>query len=132
MTVQSLDGRTTRLLVVWGVTVWFAVAVSIRVAGHVLLSPANPLLVFGFFVSVVPLMALVTYPVYRWLGIPRGARPAAAALMSLPGMFLDVLLVLSAGTVLPGMEVRAVVNFGAILLFGYAVVLSTGFVPGSR
>jgi hypothetical protein len=132
VTVQPLDGRTTRLLVVWGVTVWFAVAVSIRVAGHVLLSPANPLLVFGFFVSVVPLMALVTYPVYRWLGIPRGARPAAAALMSLPGMFLDVLLVLSAGTVLPGMEVRAVVNFGAILLFGYAVVLSTGFVPGSR
>jgi hypothetical protein len=132
VTVQSLDGRTTRLLVVWGVTVWFAVAVSIRVAGHVLLSPANPLLVFGLFVSVVPLMALVTYPVYRWLGIPRGARPAAAALMSLPGMFLDVLLVLSAGTVLPGMEVRAVVNFGAILLFGYAVVLSTGFVPGSR
>lgn len=127
---RTLERRTVGSLALWGLLVWFVVAVSIRLVGHVLLSPANPLLVFGFFVSVVPLMALVTYPVYRRFGIPRGKRGSAAALMSLPGMFLDVLLVLFAGTAFPSMTQGAVVNFGAILLFGYAVVLLTGFVPG--
>lgn len=127
-----LERRTTWLLVIWGCLVWAVVALSIRLLGHVLLSPSNPLLVAGFFVSVVPLMAVVTYPVYRTFGIPHAKRGSAAALMSLPGMFLDVVLVRFAGTVFPTMEQGAVVNFGAILLFGYAVVLLTGFVPRGR
>jgi hypothetical protein len=49
--------------------------------------------------------------------------------MSLPGMFLDVLLVLFADTVFPQMEPGAVINFGATLLFGYAIVLMTAFIP---
>lgn len=129
---RTLERKTVSSLVLWGLLVWFVVALSVRLAGHVLLSPANPLLVAGFFVSVVPLMAMVTYPVYRWFAVPHEKRGSAAALLSLPGMFLDVLLVLFAGTVFPAMEQGAVVNFGAILLFGYAIVLLTGFVPGSR
>jgi hypothetical protein len=122
-------GRTTGgWLVVWGLAVWFAVAVLIRLAGHVLLSPANTLIVVGFFVSVVPLMGLVTYPVYWWLDLRHATRSQAAALMSLPGMFLDVLLILFAETAFPQMGTGAVINFGAILLFGYAIVLVTGFV----
>lgn len=131
-TRQVLGRSTVGSLVLWGLVVWLVVAVSIRLVGHVLLSPANRLLVIGFFVSVVPLMALVTYPVYRWFDIPHARRPSAAAVMSLPGMFLDVLLVLYSETVFPQMDPGAVVNFGAILLFGYAVVLLTGFVPGER
>lgn len=52
--------------------------------------------------------------------------------MSLPGMFLDVLLLLFAETIFPQLSGEAVVNFGAILLFGYAIVLATGFVPRGR
>jgi hypothetical protein len=89
-------------------------------------------LVAAVFVSAIPLMASVTYPVYRWLGIPHALRGSAAALMSVPGMFLDVLLVLSAESVLPAMGEGAVINFGALLLFGYAIVLLTGFVPGGE
>jgi hypothetical protein len=74
-------------------------------------------------------MAAVTYPVYRRFGIPHASRGSAAALMSTPGLFLDVLLVLSAESAFPAMTQGAVVNFGALLLFGYAVVLLTGFVP---
>jgi hypothetical protein len=123
-----VDRRTAITLAAWGVVVWFAVAVSIRLVGHVVLDPASGHLVVGFFVAVVPLMALVTYPVYRWLDVPRSRRPAAAAVMSIPGMVLDVLLVGHAATVFPAMSTAAVVNFGGILLFGYAVVLLTGFV----
>lgn len=123
-----LDRATGSRLLLWGVAVWAAVAVFIRLTGHVLLEPGRPLVVVGFFIAVVPLMALVTYPVYRWFGIGAAGRPAAAALMSLPGMFLDVLLVVGAGRTFPAMTAGAVINFGAILLFGYAVVLLTGFV----
>jgi hypothetical protein len=75
-------------------------------------------------------MALVTYPVYRYLGLPRGQRTRAAVVMSLPGLFLDVLLVLGHDVVFPAMDTATAVNFGAILLFGYAVVLTTALVPG--
>jgi hypothetical protein len=47
-------------------------------------------------------------------------------------MVLDVLLILFVETVFPLMATEAVVNFGAILLFGYAIVLVTGFVPLRR
>jgi hypothetical protein len=119
-------------LVLWGLSVWFAVAILIRLAGHVLLSPTNTLLLTAFFLSVIPLMLSVTYPVYWWLGLSTDARRSAAALMSLPGMFLDVLLILFAETVFPLMATEAVIHFGAILLFGYAIVLLTGFVPLRR
>lgn len=116
-------------LVGWGLTVWAAVAISMRLVGHVLLTPANPTLLVLFFASVVPLMAMVTYPIYRWLEIPPVARPLAAAYMSIPGLLLDGALVLSAEVTLPAMDPPALVNFGAVLLFGYAIVLLTGFVP---
>lgn len=128
----TLDRTTVRRLLGWGLLVWGTVALSIRLVGHVLLSPTNPLLVLGFFVAVVPLMALVTYPMYRWFGIAPVDRGTAAALMSIPGMFLDVLLVVFADVVFPAMEPGAVINFGAILLFGYAIVLLSGFVPGAQ
>lgn len=108
---------------------WAAVAVSIIQVGHGLLAPTRPLVVTGFFVAVIPLMAAVTYPVYRYYEIASGARPAAAALMALPGMCLDVLLVVFAGEVFPAMTTATVINFAAILLFSYAIVLGTGFVP---
>jgi hypothetical protein len=117
------------LLIIWGLSVWLAVAILVRLTGHIFLSPENPLLVFGFFLSVIPLMIAVTYPLYRLLSISPPSRGAAAALMSIPGMFLDVLLILAADIVFPQMSVEAVINFGAILLFGYTIVLLTGFIP---
>lgn len=121
--------RTDRWLVGWGLTVWAAVAASVRLVGHHLPDPAAPLGVAGFFVAVVPLMALVTYPVYRRLDVALARRPRAAAVMAVPGMFLDVGLVAFADRLLPNLPTDAVVTFGAVLLFGYAVVLVTGFVP---
>lgn len=128
----SLNRTTSRWLILWGLSVWFAVAILIRLAGHILLSPTNTLLLTAFFLSVIPLMLSVTYPMYWWLGLSSDAQRGAAALMSIPGMFLDVLLILFAGTVFPAMATEAVVHFGAILLFGYAIVLLTGFVQLRR
>lgn len=119
-------------LFMWGLGVWAAVTVFIRLTGHILLDPNQPLILAGFFVMVIPLMALVTYPIYRVLRVERSARPTAAAIMSIPGMFLDVGLVLGANNVFPTMTTEMVVRFGAILLFGYAVVLVTGFYPTPR
>jgi hypothetical protein len=131
-TRRTLERKTAGFLALWGLCVWLVVAVSARLVGHVLLSPTNPGLVAAVFVSAIPLMAIVTYPVYRWFGIPCALRGSAAALMSVSGMFLDVLLILFAESVFPSMGQGAVVNFGALLLFGYAVVLLTGFVPSGR
>lgn len=129
---MALSRATGRWLVLWGLAVWAAVAVFIRLFGHRLLEPTTPLVVLGFFIAVVPLMALVTYPVYHWLEVTYAERPAAAAIMSLPGLVLDALLVAGAAHVFPSMSPGAAINLGAILLFGYAVVLMTGFLPRGR
>lgn len=128
-TPSGLARRTASWLVAWGLVVWAVVAVSIRLVGHRLLSPQSPTVFATFLVATAPLMALVTYPIYRRLGVDAIRRPRAVALMSLPGMFLDALLVAFATTAFPNLPSGAVVNFGTILLFGYAVVLLTGFLP---
>lgn len=43
-----LDRTTSRWLIIWGLSVWFVVAVLIRLAGHVILSPMNTLVLVGF------------------------------------------------------------------------------------
>lgn len=133
-TESPVAGRISRpvaaRLVLWGLLVWAGVYGFVRAVGHVLLAPSQPTIVAGFFLATVPLMVVVTYPVYRGLDIAPAARPAAAAAMSLPGLFLDVVLVLNAPTLLPRLGPGGTINFGAILLFGYAVVLLTGFGPG--
>jgi hypothetical protein len=132
-TTDRTLGRTTAGgLALWGLTVWVVVAVSARLVGHVLLSPATPWLVAAVFAAAVPLMAAVTYPVYWRVEIPHSLRGSAAALMAVPGLFLDVLLLVFAEHALPSMGQATVVNFGALLLFGYAIVLATGIVPGRR
>lgn len=124
-----IDSWQMSLLVGWGLTVWAVVALSMGLVGHVLLTPANPALLVTVFVSVVPLMAMVTYPVYWWLNVPLVARPVAAASMSIPGMVLDAGLLAFAQMTSLAMDPPELANFGAVLLFGYAIVLVTGFVP---
>lgn len=126
---KTLDRTTLATLVGWGLLVWAAVAVSIRLVGLVVLAPATPALVAAVFVAVSPLMAVVTDPVYRLLGIAHRQRPAAAAALSVPGTGVDVLLVAFAPVAIPAMSAGAVRHFGAILPFGYAVVILTGLVP---
>ncbi len=127
-----LEPKTAGSLALWGLCVLLVVAISARLVGHILLSPTNPLLVTGAFVSAIPLMVIVTYPVYHWFGIPHALRGSAAALMSVPGLFLDVLLILFAESIFPAMGQGVVINFAALLLFGYAIVLLTGFIPSGR
>lgn len=127
-TARSSSAADSKL-VLWGLTVWLAVSLLIWAGGTVLLDPANPLVLGAFVVSVVPLMALVTYPIYWRLEVGYGMRARAAAMMSLPGLFLDAVLVGFAPVLLPALAPDLVVHFGAILLYGYAIVLLTGFVP---
>lgn len=132
VTIEATRGRLEpgerRLLAGWGLAVWAVVAVSARLVGHLLLDPTLPVVLVGVFVATVPLMALVTYPIYRWRGMAASERPRAAVLMSLPGLFLDTLLVAFAPTTLPAMEPAAVRLFGALLVFGYGIVLLTSLV----
>jgi hypothetical protein len=128
-THDRFEQHERRLLLGWGLAVWAVVAVTARLVGHLVLDPALPLLAVGAFVAAVPLMTAVTYPVYRWRGMAPAARPRAAVLMSLPGLLLDTLLVGFAGTTLPAMGPQSVQWFGALLVFGYGVVLLSSVWP---
>ena len=128
----AVENSDVAFFAAWGLAVWVVVTASMRVAGHLLLDPTNPAVMVGFSVAVIPLMALVTFPVYVYRGTPLTQRPSAAIIMSVPGLFLDVFLVAFFEAVFTNMPPTTAKYYGAILIFGYMVVLLTGFVPVFR
>lgn len=111
---------------VWGFLLWLGVTVTVRLVGHFLL---NATLVLLIFAAAVPLIAAVAYPVYSWRKLKPSQRPLAAIYAVLPGMVLDVFVLLFFSQVFPNLPSTAVVTYAAWLFWGYSLGLLTGFVP---
>lgn len=117
-----------QFFVLWGFVLWVIATGLFRWVGHYVVDPENPSSVVYMFVAAVPLVAFTTYPLYAWRRVAGRDRQAAAALIALPGMLLDVLAVLSFAALFPnlGDSGRYVAGW---LLWVYGLVLLTGFVP---
>lgn len=86
------------------------------------------------FVSAVPLIVVVTYPIYTVMKISRSERPAAATLIALPGILLDVLSLSFFGSVFPNLAALSASTdalFGAWVLLAHGLILLSGFFPRS-
>lgn len=113
----------------WGFALWAIATVVLRVAGQHFFDPDNRALMVASFIAVVPLIALTTYPVYRWRHTPLPDRPLAALSMMLPGMLLDVVGVAFFNSIFSNLQEDAGVYFGAWLLWAYSLVLISAILP---
>lgn len=113
--------------VLWGFILWLCGALIFRVTGQFFLNPADQFLLILIFIATIPLIAVATYPVYESKKICFSERPLAAILIALPGMLLDIFSVLFFRSVFPNLLPAAITYFSVTLLWGYSLILLTGF-----
>lgn len=126
-----MKGKTA-FFIGWGFLLWLVATIFFRLLGQFLLDPATIALVATTFVLTVPVIAAATYPVYTMWRLGAAERPAAAAFVAIPGMFLDILSLSFFETAFPNLAAlpaSADALFGAWLLWAYGLILLTGFVP---
>jgi hypothetical protein len=116
---------------VWGFLLWLAATVVLRVTGEHYLHPDHPYIAALAFLMTMPLIAVATWPVYDWRRINLFERPRAAVLMCLPGLLLDVVVLVQFSRVFPNLDGGEAL-LGGWLLWVYALVLITGLVPYTR
>ena len=114
--------------VVWGFLLWLGVTVVVRIAGQFFFNADITLVLLAFGVTV-PLIAVATYPIYSWRNVEPSQRLIAAMYAVLPGMLLDVFVVLFFPYVFPNLLPERVALYSAWLFWGYSLALLTGFVP---
>ena len=97
--------------------------------GPYVLAPDNWWRLGLLFVTAFPLVGAVTYPFYIWRGIATEDYATAAICIAVPGMVLDIDVLLFFDWIFPHMEEGADVLFSAWLLWAYALILLTGLFP---
>lgn len=131
--VRARQGYRPLLFLTWGLVLWLAATAIFRLAGHWFLVPGNRLLLGLTYYGAVPLIALVTLPLYSWFRLESNTRVRAAVLIALPGMLLDMVTTLLFDQVFPNLEPTAGAPFASWLFWAYGLILVSGLVgPRSR
>ncbi len=116
----------------FGFLLWLGATIIFRLWGHYFLVPDQPLLVTVVFIAAIPLIAGVTYPLYKWRGVTRADTAKAALGLALPGMLLDIVSLLNFEAFFPNLETRVSSYFAAWLLWAYSLILLTGALMKAR
>ncbi|WP_411968605.1 DUF5367 family protein [Haloferax sp. YSSS75] len=124
---SRLSRSETRVLLGVGLAIALLAGLVFRIVGHLVLDPANPLVVGVIFVLTVPLMWGLAVGVFRWRGIEGVERREGAVLLVVPGMLVDAFSTALFSVVYPNMSLAAAGLFGGLLLLAYATVLVAGF-----
>ncbi|WP_411963524.1 DUF5367 family protein [Haloferax sp. YSMS24] len=123
---SRLSTSETRVLLGVGLAIALLAGLVFRIVGHLVLDPANPLVVGVIFVLTVPLMWGLAVGVFRWRGIEGVERREGAVLLVVPGMLVDAFSTALFSVVYPNMSLAAAGLFGGLLLLAYATVLVAG------
>lgn len=113
----------------WGFLVWLGATIIFRFFGHFFFNPENALLLLLSYLLVVPLIFLLTYPLYKLKGLKKDERLKAAMFIALPGMFIDTIVLVIFPEVFTNLPVESDRYFGSWLLWAYSLILITGLSP---
>ena len=115
-----------------GLLVWLLATVAFRLAGqHFFLDEEPAVLALLWLFTIVALFLIAT-ALFRWRGLNQAQQFEAAALLVIPGMALDALVIEGFATMFPNVNQSSASSFGAWLLIAYASVLVAAFVPPAR
>ena len=123
--LAAVDRSDAGTLLAVGFVVWVAATAVTRLFGATLLQPATPLLSAALYALMLPSMAALVLVSFRYLDVTGAARAPAAALLVLPGMTIDSVLLPAFGTAFPAVDPSMAGAFGGIVLVAYATVLAT-------
>lgn len=115
-----------------GFLAWLIATLVFRFAGQYFLKPEDATALVLTFVITAPVIFLLMRLLLAGRGLRAEARRSAAVYVALPGMLLDVLSTLFFQSVFPNMSPTADKHFGALMLWGYAMILMSGFVASGK
>lgn len=111
---------------------WLIGTVIMRLWGHRFFIPENNLSMGSSFLFSLLFLPLLAYALFRWKKVQPHQRRDAAICLAIPGMLLDAVTTYFFTQVYPNVLPAADGAFGAWLLWGYALVLITGFITGQK
>jgi hypothetical protein len=108
----------------FGLALWIAGTVGIRVSGGTILRPHDVGRTILLYAASFAVMALIAPRIFRRLRLARESWPAAATMLILPTLLLDPFSCLFFGTVFPRADPAAAGVFGGWMLIcgGGAVI----------
>jgi hypothetical protein len=113
-----------RKLFLYGLCIWLAATLALRVAGQRVLHPDNATRTLILFAVSFPLMALLARRLCRRFQVPREAWPAAAISFALPTLLLDPFSSAFFPAVFPNIPSAAAGIFGGWMLWCCAGALA--------
>ena len=112
----------------WGFLVWLGASLIFRFLGQVFFIPDNTLLIVLSFIFVVPLILVLTFPIYKLKKIQENEdRIKAAVFIALPGMLIDSVVLIYFDQVFVNLSVETDRFFASWLMWAYSLILFTGF-----
>jgi hypothetical protein len=113
----------TRLFI-YGLAIWIAATIVLRIAGQHLLHPNNWTGTLIVFAITFPLTAMLTRRLCRSFQIPREQWPAGAVSLLIPTLFLDPFSSAFFPVVFPNMPHETAGLFGGLMLWCCAAALA--------
>lgn len=112
--------------------VWLVATILMRLWGHQFFVPGNNLSMGSSFLFSLLFLPILTTVLFDWKQVQPHQRRDAAICLAIPGMLLDVVTTYFFAQVYPNVLPTADGPYGAWLLWGYALILTTGLITGSR
>ena len=111
---------------IYGFILWLAGTILFILAGQYFLNPESVVLIIVSFLATIPIVAILTYPIYSIRKLDAAARKAASVQIALPGMILNVLCIAFFANIFENMMPEAGIYFGSLFLWIYSLVLISG------
>lgn len=132
MTENRSQSLSYRFFFFMSFLVWLVATAILRLWGHTFFIPENNLSMGISFLFSLLFLPLLAYTLFRWQQVQPDQRRDAAICLAIPGMLLDAVATYFFTQLFPNMLPAADGAFGAWLLWGYALVLITGFITGQN
>lgn len=121
-----------RFFLLWGFVVWLSASALFRFAGHYFFVLERPVLMITSYILVIPLILVLTIPVFSYKKVSNKARRLQAAIfIALPGMLIDAVVIVFFDKIFTNLPAELDRYFASWLLWAYALIVMTGFTSSS-
>ncbi|GGB54079.1 DUF5367 domain-containing protein [Fictibacillus barbaricus] len=111
----------------WGFLVWLSASAIFRLTGQFFFILTSPVLLIVSYILVIPLIIVLTLPIYRWKKLNSNQQLKAAIFIALPGMLLDTIVLIFFSDIFTNLKPETDRIFGSWLLWAYSLILLSGF-----
>ena len=111
----------------WGFLVWLGASAIFRLTGQFFFILNSPVLLIVSYILVIPLIIVLTLPIYRWKKLNSNQQLKAAIFIALPGMLLDTIALIFFSDIFTNLKPETDRIFGSWLLWAYSLILLSGF-----